>query len=743
MSNFPKDNIDPRDKNSEWLVKVAKAIWDESKQLNANIFYHGKWKFQEYRDYANGNQSTDKYRNYLRPKDANGKRPDEYQQLDYNVIPFMPKFKKIALGKIRKVGYNIVATALDTLARDDEEDYFAEQKAKIKLLEELRDIPGIETMLDLGDDDPRTMEEVKIKQQHSYKHDAAIEAEKGLSLIFANNKYEQILNKIIADLFDFGVGGVKRYFDDNGKIRIRHADMMEFVCSYCREEDFSDANYMGEVVYYSLGQIREAGNFTEDEVRKIAEQKGWYNHYPNKTTKALDDNKVAVLDFEYKSFNESVYEKYKNRFGNEEVRKTDFRKRKSKKGEIARDGKEVIYKGKWIIGTDMIYEDGLQTNMLRKQGSMKETCFSWHLQAPGMDHMTFFGISEAMIPVADQIQLAWLKLQAFLLNVAPPGIAFDLRAMENLNLGHGGEKWTPRQVLELYKQRGDIAYRSVNEEGDPVGGIPITQLQSQLSGYVNEITFLINSFLGMMRDNIGFNEITDGSTPDPRTLNGVANLAYQSTSNALYHIIQGVKFLNENLADKLVVMMQEAFSKGVYLKAMGINSQRFWKTTADISLHDLAVKLEDKPSDEEIARMDQKINIAMERGEITIADSVYLETINNIKEKGAVLSYLVKKNAEEQHAREMEKITANVEGQKESAMVAEDEKRKTLEAEYAFKTQYMTKEKEMVYQIEEMKLRTRLQEAATREQGRIATKQVENQGKENIKRMENTEDYKI
>jgi hypothetical protein len=374
---------------------------------------------------------------------------------------------------------------------------------------------------------------------------------------------------------------------------------------------------------------------------------------------------------------------------------------------------------------------------------MKETCFSWTLQAPGMDKMTFFGISEAMIPVADQIQLAWLKLQAFLLNVAPPGIAFDLRAMENLNLGHAGEKWNPRQVLELYKQRGDIAYRSVNEEGEPMGGVPITQLQSQLSGYVNEIVMLINSFLGMMRDNIGFNEITDGSTPDPRTLNGVANLAYQSTSNALYQIIQGVKFLNENLADKIVVMMQEAFSKGVYLKAMGINSQRFWKATTDISIYELGVKLEDKPTDEEIARLDKKVDLAIQSGQITVADSVYLDTIHNIKEKGAVLAYLVKKNAEEQHAREMEKITSTVEGQKESAMLAEEERRKTLEHDYGLKTQYMREEKSLDYQIEEMKLRTRLQEANTREQGRIATKQVENQGKENLKRMESTEDYKI
>ena len=725
------------------MVKVAKAIWDESKHLNANIFYHGKWKFQEYRDYSNGTQSTDKYINYLRPKDANGKRPDEYQQLDYTPIPFMPKFKKIALGKIRKVGYNIVATALDALARDEEEDYFAEQKAKIKLLDELRDIPGIETMLDLGDDDPRTMEEVKIKQQHSYKHDAAIETEKGLSLIFSNNKYEQTLNKVIADLFDFGVGGVKRYFDDQGKIRVRHSDMMEFLTSYCREEDFSDAEYMAEVVYYSVGQIREMGNFSEDEVKTITDKKGWYNDYPNRTIKSTEDNKVAVLDFEYKSYNESVYEKYSNRFGNEEFRKTDFKKKTSKKGEIKRDGKEVIYKGKWVIGSDLIFDGGLLTNMLRKKGSLKETCFSWVIQAPGMDKMTFFGVTEAMIPVADQIQLAWLKLQAFLVNIAPPGIMFDLSALENLNLGHGGEKWTPRQALELYKQRGDMAFRSRSEDGEQLTGPPIAPLQSQLSGYVNEIVNLINSYLGMMRDNIGFNEITDGSTPDPRTLNGVANLAYQSTSNALYQIIQGVKFLNENLADKLVVMMQEAFSKGVYLKAMGINSQRFWKATTDISIYELGVKLEDKPSDEEIARLDKKVDLAIQAGQITVADSVYLDTINNVKEKAAVLSYLVKKNAEEQHAREMQKITSTVEGQKESAMMAEEEKRKTMEVDYTFKSQLMREEKGLEYQIEEMKMKTRLQEGNTREAGRIATKQIENQGKENLKRMENTEDYKI
>jgi len=742
MINFPKDEIDPRKKDKEWHLLTAKAIWGSSKTFSSKIFYHGNQKFREYRNYANGRQSEEKYRNLVDPLDANGHRADSTQPLDYTILPIIPKFKKIALGKINKIGFNIVATAIDAIARDDEEDYFAEQKAKIRMLEELSDVPNIESMIDLKDDDPRTLEEVKIKQEYSYKHVAAVEAEKGINMVFSNNKYDQILNRVKSDLFDFGVGGVREYFDENNRIRIRHVNMEEFICDYSEEFDFSDATYMGEVRAYSIEDIRSSSEFDEEEIEEILKQKGGARRYAANGERVNDDNKILVLEFEKKSFDETAYEKRVNSHGNKKINKTDYNRKTDKKSEIVRDGRKTLYKGKWIIDTDFIFEYGRCTNIKRSKNNPKDTTFSWHLIAPEQDRMNFFGVIESMIPVADQIQIAWLKIMNLLLNSVPPGIAFDLSALENLNLGHNGEKWVPRKALEMYKRRGDMAYRSKREDGEPMGGPPITQLRSEVASEIANFVGIVNGFMGILRDNIGFNEVTDGSTPDPRTLNGVANLAYQATTNALNHLVQGTKFLNENIADSLVIRLQDAFEAGekVYRKALGINSERFWKTLGDITAHELSLKFEDKPSDEEKAVLNRRIELAESSGQITVADSTYIDTIDNIKEKAMVLAFLVKKNIGEKQARDMQNIEANSKEQQKSAAMTAEMERENIKLEYSLKSQLQREEKQADFMIERLKSSTRINEADIKEAGRAFTKELENEGKKAVKAMENSKD---
>jgi hypothetical protein len=746
MNVFPRHDIDPKKKDDKWVLQAVKAAWDESSTLGTNKgFYHNRHRFRELRDYALGNQSVNKYKNQIEPKDANGNSPETFVQLDYTIIPFIPKFRKIALGKVMSFGHNIVATAIDPLAREQEDDYFADIKAKLELIQQLQDVPGIEKMVGLEETDPRTMEEVDIKRRFSYKHIAAMEVEQGLDLVMHNNKYSKIEEKIDQDIFDFGVGGCRDYFDENGVIKIRHVKPYAFQTSYCEEPDFSDARYMYEVIDMTLEDIRKESGFSEEIMEKIAEVKGkqvnYKNDFQKPYSKPYDDQKVTVVDFEYKTVDDMVFEKRVNSRGNKEVRRAPFSKVAGpySNKEYSRSQYQVIYKCKWVVGTDFVWDAGRVTNMKRKKNSLTETRFSFHMYAPSQDQMRFFGVVEAMIPVADQIQISWLKLQNLLLKQVPPGIAFDLSALENINLGHAGKEWSPRKVIEMYYQRGDMPYRSLDQEGSPKGNVPITPITNMVMQEANNMMMLINSFMGLLRDNIGFNEITDGSSPDPRMLKSVANLAYQSTSQALSHLIIAKKRINEELSEDLVIRMQDAFSAGKvtsYRRALGAATQQFFSVQSDIALHEIAVKIEDRPSEEEKARLEQKVQIAIQSGQITIADSIELDMIPNMKERAAVLAFRVKKNQESRQQEQMMLSQQNAQAQQQSAMVAEDEKRKTMEFEYTLKLQYLQTEKQLEAQIKQMELEARLQEAGIREQGRTSTKQIENQGKRETKAMD-------
>lgn len=742
---FPDHFINPQKKDDKWILQFAKAAWDDSRSLNQSMNYHSTDRFREYRDYALGNQSVAKYKNMIQQKDANGQQMESFAQLDFTVLPIIPKFRKIALANLNKLSHNITATAIDPLALDQKEDYFAEKEANIIIKEQLGDIEGIENVIGIGSDDPQDLEELDIKKKYGYKHIAAMEAEQGLKLIFSNNNYTEVAKKVKEDVFDFGVGGVREYFDENGKIKVRRVKPQNWITSYSEESNFSDSRYMGEILNMSLIEVRKLGKFNDDDMEKIAEHTGFdfrsaENNFQKNYSRSYDDHKVAVLDLEFFSLNKFVNEKRTDKRGNEVVRKGDLEKRVGKNKEVTESEYQVVYRCKWIVGTDFLFDYGLETNMKRAKNALRETSLSFHMYAPFNDQMRFFGVVESMMPAADAIQIAWIKLQNFMLRAKPSGIGINLRALENINIGHGGKKWEPLKVLDMFEQTGNYVYRDMNQEGEQVGE-PFKQLSNQILQEAQFIVSMINAYTNILRDNVGFNEVTDGSTPNPKTLVGVADMAAQSTSNALYHITEAAVSINESVANALLLRMQDAFKSGkvkAYVTALGENTRDFMRSIdTDISMHELSIIIEDKPDAEEMMRYDQKVNIALERQEIGIEDATFLETIDNIKEKSAVLAYRVKKNRElrQQEAERAQMMNGQI--QQQSAMVAEEEKRKTLQMEHELKMQYLMTEKQAMMEIERMKQQGRLGEAQISAEGKLVTKEIENVGKKEVAAMNN------
>jgi hypothetical protein len=735
---FPDHFINPEKKDKDWILQFAKASWDDSRSLNQSMNYHSSDRFREFRDYALGNQSIAKYKNMIQQKDANGQQMESFTQLDFTVLPIIPKFRKIALANLNKLGHNLVAKAIDPLALDQKEDYFAEKQANIIIKEQLSEIEGIEGIIDMESGDPQDIEELEIKKNYGYKHIAAMEAEQGIKLILSNNNYTEIAKKVKEDIFDFGVGGVREFFDQHGKIKVRRVKPQNWITSYSEESNFSDSRYMGEVINLSLVEIKEASGFSNEDMEKIAEKTGFdfrssENNFQKNYSRSYDDHKVDVLDLEFFSLNYLVNEKRVDKRGNEIVRKGDFEGRKNK--ETTKAEYQVVYRCKWVVGTDYIYDYGLETNMKRAKNSLRETSLSFHMYAPFNDQMRFFGVVESMMPAADAIQLAWIKLQNFMLRAKPSGIAINLRALENINIGHGGKKWEPLKVLDLFEQTGNYVYRDANQDGEPMGQ-PVTPLSNQILQEAQYIVGMINSYTQILRDNIGFNEVTDGSTPNPKTLVGVADMAVQSTSNAIHHITESAVSINESLANALLLRMQDAFKTGkvkAYVTALGENTKNFMRTIpTDISMHELSIYIEDAPNAEEIIRYDRKVEMALQSGQITIEDATFLETIDNIKEKSAVLAYRIRKNKEnaQKEAERLQMMNGQI--QQQSAIVSEEEKRKTLQLDFELKMQLMMAEKQAQMEIERMKQQGRLGEAQISAQGKAETKEIENIGKKEV-----------
>lgn len=747
-ASFPSHLISPSEKGKDWVLQFCKAAWSSFENDNPReMFYHARYRYEVIKSYAMGNQSINKYKPLL---GVDEESKEDWLAIDWSIIPIVPKFRRIALGKLNKIDYNIVATPVDSLANDEVEDYFAQTKAKLLMREEAKKIdPALleNPILALDPNEAKDMEELEIQMNYTFKHQMSIEAEQAIKLVLEQNEIEKIREKIKEDFFDYGVAGYKEYIDSNGAIRIRPINPRNILINNCKSKDFNDSVYVGEIIEMTISDLKQmAGDsFSAEEYENIAKNViGKYGNpkeWPSSLSiynKGYDTFRIRLLDIEFFSINEMVYEQRIDRRGNKVYARAKYEDRNKRKDKFDRFAYKVAYKGKWIIDTDYIFDYGLCTNMKRAKSSLMDTKLSYHIYAPEFFDMRAYGIMEQLIPIADAIQVAWYRLQNAINQARPKGIIIEMGALEDIPLGKGGKKLEPMKVLDLYNKTGTLVYRKADAQGRMTNYKPIEELENGLGRDVMTYYQIIQNHIQMLRDITGMNEMTDGSTPDPRTLTTVAKLAYEGTNNALAHIVQGDKKLLESLANAVVIRIQDVASSGSikgYVRSLGNNTMKFFQASPSISLHEFGIFLEDKPTDDQRQMLMQQVASGQASGLLDIEDAIIIQNTDNLKVAQQLLAYKIKKRkqAEEEKAMRMQQMNAQV--QQESAMAAEQAKQQTLQVEGQMKAQLMQVEKELEAKMLEMKYQYELQLEQLRQEGKVVAKKEENKGKKSVTKL--------
>lgn len=748
--NFPSHLISPAEKGKDWIMQYCKAAWDSFETDNPrNIFYHARYRYEVIKSYAMGSQSIQKYRPLL---GVDEESKEDWLAIDWSVIPIVPKFRRIALGKLNKIGYNIVATPVDALANDEVEDYFASSKAKLLMREQAEKIdPSLleDPILQLEPGEAKDMEELEIQMNYTFKHQMSIEAEQAIKLVLEQNQVEKLREQIKEDIFDYGVGGYKEYIDSNGAIKIRNINPRNIIINQCKNKDFSDAQYVGEVIEMTIADLKQmAGNqFTEEEYEDIAKNVigRWGNpkEWPTSLSvynKGYDKFRLRLLDIEFFSVNEMVYEQRIDRRGNKIYARAKYEDRNKRKDKFERVAYKVVYKGKYILGTNYIFDYGLATNMKRAKSSLMDTTMSYHLYAPEFWDMRAYGIMEQLIPIADQIQIAWYRLQNAINQARPKGIMIEMGTLEDIPLGSGGTKMTPMKVLDLYNKTGTLVYRKADQQGRMTNYKPIEELENGLGRDVMTYYQIIQNHIQMIRDITGMNEFTDGSTPDPRALTTVAKLAAEGTNNALYHIVSGEKKLLESLSNSIILRIQDVAEAGGvsgYIKSLGSNTMKFFQSSPNMALYEFGIFLEDKPTDEERMLLMQQVQAGQAGGILDIEDAIIIQNTDNLKVAQQLLAYKIKKRKEQAQQEAMQQQQMNAEVQMQSAQAAEQAKQQTLQVEAQVKSQLIQVEKEMEAKLLEMKYQYELMLEEMRQTGKIKSKKIENRGKKSVQKLKN------
>jgi hypothetical protein len=678
-SSFPNQVVSEEEKASlDYGIQVGRAIEGEWFQQgrSGNRYAKSYSNFHQLRLYARGEQSVAKYKDEM---SINGDL--SYLNLDWKPIPIIPKFVDIVVNGMSDRMYDIKAYAQDpaslkkrtayaeSILRDMQADAFLGNiKSALNI-----DLYSTENPEDL----PQNQEELNLHMQLDYKQSVEIAEEEAINSIFDKNKYELISRRVNNDLTVIGIGAAKSSFNKAEGIKVEYVDPADLVYSNTDSPYFEDIYYVGEVKEVYLNELKK--QFPELTDEQLESYKGYNSSYSNTAynSKADEDNTATVLYFEYKTYANQVHKIKKTATGGSKaIEKNDtFNPPASDDFEKVDRAIEVIYEGAKVIGSKELLKWELKKNMIRPKADTTKAQMSYAICAPRMYEGRIESLVSRMTNFADMIQLTHLKLQQVLSRVVPDGVYLDADALAEIDLGNG-TNYNPQEALNMYFQTGSVIGRSMTQDGDMNRGrLPITELNS--NGGNNKISALIstyNYYLQMMRDVTGLNEARDGGVPDKNALVGLQKLAAANSNTATRHLLQSSLYITLTMAECIAMRVSDVIeyspTKESFVKTLGKFNVSTLEEMANLHLHDFGIFLELAPDEEEKAKLENNIQVALQSGQVYLEDAIDIREVRNIKLANQLLKIRRKKKQELDQQQQQQNIQAQSQANAQAAQAA-------------------------------------------------------------------------
>jgi hypothetical protein len=675
-SAFPSQVVSDAEKASwEYGTQVAQAIeyeWFDQGRAGGNRYLTNWNNFHTLRLYARGEQPVQKYKDEL---SINGDL--SYLNLDWKPVPILSKFVDIVVNGISQKSYDIKAYSQDPSSVKRRTEYASklqEDMVAKEYLDNLKQTLGIDLYQSpSGVVVPESKEELELHMQLSYKQSIEIAEEEAISTVFAQNKYDLVRRRLNMDLTTIGIAAGKTNFNTAEGITVDYVDPAYMVYSYTEDPNFEDIYYVGEVKSITIPELKkEFPGISEEELKKIQETPGnrqyitgWGNY---------DENTVQVMYFEYKTYHNQVFKIKQTDSGLlKALEKPDtFDPPENDNFERVSRSIEVLYTGAKVLGTNTILKWELADNMSRPMADTTKVEMNYTICAPRMYKGRIESVVSKCIGFADMIQLTHLKLQQVMSRMVPDGVYLDMDGLAEVDLGNG-TNYNPAEALNMYFQTGSIVGRSMTQDGDMnPGKVPIQELNS--SSGLGKIQALIQTYqyyLQMIRDVTGLNEARDGSSQDKNSLVGLQKMAANASNVATRHIKQASLYLTLKLAENVSLKIADALHFPLTAESLKNSISTFNVETlqqvVDLNLYDFGIFLELEPDDEEQAKLEENIQVALGQGGIDLEDAIDLRQIKNLKLANQMLKVKRKQKAIQDQANQQANIQAQAAAQAETA----------------------------------------------------------------------------
>ena len=725
-SYFPSQTFSDAEKQSEeYGLKVGKAIEQEwfNNERNYNRYKANENDFHNLRLYARGEQSIQKYKDEL---SINGDL--SYLNLDWKPVPIISKFVDIVVNGIAERTYDIKAYSQDPFGVAKRTEYMKGilTDMETKSFDNQAMAFGIDSRSsDMQQKDlPENKDELAIHMQLSYKQSIEIAEEQALNTLLEGNNYELVKKRFYYDLTVLGIGATKTSFNTSEGVKVDYVDPANLVYSYSESPYFEDIYYVGEVKTIPINElVKQFPHLTESDLEDIMKNRSYHksNYNSRRNVDRLDNNSIQVLYFNYKTYMNEVYKVKQTATGADKIinKNDSFNPPQDMEGGFSKmlRSVECLYEGAMVLGTDRVLKWGMAKNMMRPKSDFTKVKMNYSIVAPRMYDGRIDSLVKRITGFADMIQLTHLKLQQVMSRMVPDGVYLDADGLAEVDLGNG-TNYNPQEALNMFFQTGSVIGRSFTSEGDMnPGKVPIQELQSGSGG--NKMQALIgnyNYYLQMIRDVTGLNEARDGSTPDKNALVGIQKIAAANSNTATRHILQAGLFLTAETAEALSLRISDIIeyspTKDAFIQAIGASNVATLEEMSSLHLYDFGIFIELQPDEEEKAKLENNIQMALQQGNIELEDAIDIRDVRNSKLANQLLKIRRKKKLQidqETQKQNMEQQSQLNEQAAQSAAQSEMQKNQAL-SQTAMQLEQMKSQLKMQEQQAEVELKKQLME---------------------------------
>jgi hypothetical protein len=681
---FPNPLATDSDKNNpDYGLKIMKTAY--SQWLNG---YGGvsqkqrQVRFDYNKSYATGMQPMQEFLDYL---DINGQQP--YSNIDFTplpiAIPIINRIKDRFNQRLEKIRCNAIDPV--SVSKKNKEKLDAKFRMDFKNeIAQLQQNTGIQ-FEDPNAFTPEDAEENDIYFGFNYKQREEVMMEQGIDLVMYDNDWSEIKDAMLDDLITFGISGTKTFIDANGKVRLRKVNPYNLILSYSERNDFKDIEWVGEVVYTPIAEVRMTypGKISEEELFNLAKNSTskygnpaswaftWNYQYANAFARPYDSFRVPVLNLSFRTLYNLKYEKNQDRFGKTLLDRTE--KMKDGKDYVESKPYFVEYQGSWICDTNYLLQWKVADNMIKPNDNLQECLLPYSIYMYNNNRMTNKPIIETMIPSIKQMQLAHLQMQKIVAQAAPDGYTIDIAGMSDVDLGNGKGALQPMELLRIYKQTGVIFYKGQVDDMEGNNRPPITPLNVPFTAKLQAFIELYNFELNKLERMIGSNSLDQGMISNQAVGARVLESARQIGESSINYIYNAYLNIYERTAKLTQMRLWDILvfgKKGYegYKYALGSDRVEYIKMEAEngFEFTNFDVKIEATIDTTEKQQLEANIQQALAQQSIELEDAIQIRLLDNPK---AANYYLVSAQKKRRKLR-MEEAKQNSEMQMQQAVQA-------------------------------------------------------------------------